>query len=599
MTIQVVGMMLMIGHDGHEFDALRTFCGTARGSYHILRGIPCEDASASFSDEKQGYYIAAVSDGHGDSKCFRSKDGSRFAIDVIIEVLKEFARYVIHDGITPLDLANDSFIIRHLTDTIVAKWYDTVIMDFRKSPMTTEEKTIIGEKKIDQISDDEILHFYGATLIAALWLPNMLVLLQQGDGRCDVFYSDGVIDQPIPWDSRCVNNSTTSLCDYDASVRFRSRVIDTQSNRVIGCFLASDGVEDSYRDSVTTMEGVHTFFKNVSNNMLEMDDEAFSLYLRDFLPEFSRNGLWGKSGSGDDVSIAGIVNVSLLTPFRGAFLKDIQKYKLSEELFWKKDELKGKTRKYEILKRRMEEAKTKYDESKSKEELITRRLSALHFKQKELIGLLKEESILTAQMLQSSQKATAALETVFNEENEGNAATAMGQLDSIAEYIKEIISFSSDRKNSLGTIRQSQAQMCRELQMCTEQCAIAEEEYLMACDDTEKWKKQRDKSEQEYVEYESRYKSIEKSISMIQNELDILMESSEHLAEECQDMSSDVGVVREYAGSIQMAEVPIEDLEKNVISNISDRNTDAGKDAYPEHDSIINREGTGEVPDDV
>ena len=68
-----------------------TFHKTVRGYFHEMNGIPCEDASESFSAENDKYHIAIVADGHGSNSCFRSKTGSQIAVKVALECLQEFA----------------------------------------------------------------------------------------------------------------------------------------------------------------------------------------------------------------------------------------------------------------------------------------------------------------------------------------------------------------------------------------------------------------------------------------------------------------------------------------------------------------------------
>jgi hypothetical protein len=214
----------------------------------------------------------------------------------------------------------------------------------------------IGEMPQAAVEPEQIAHIYGTTLIAALWLPECLILLQQGDGRCDVFYEDGSVDQPIPWDERCHENVTTSMCDSDAAASFRSCVIDRKETPVMACFLDCDGVEDAYHDSDETMAGVHTFHKHLILKLLSMQEAEFDEYLEEFLPEFSAFGIFGPTGSGDDVSVAGIVDREAAGQWKDRFSKDIRRYELEEELFQKENELKSKMRKHQILKKRMDEA---------------------------------------------------------------------------------------------------------------------------------------------------------------------------------------------------------------------------------------------------
>ena len=84
-------------------------------------------------------------------------------------------------------------------------------------------------------------------------------------------------------------------------------------------------------------------------------------YLAKILPEFSANGLFSRSGSGDDVSVAGIVDIEALRPLVSKFALDVKEYSLEEELSLKEDERSSKTRKHEFLKERRDKAQTEYE----------------------------------------------------------------------------------------------------------------------------------------------------------------------------------------------------------------------------------------------
>ena len=200
--------------------------------------------------------------------------------------------------------------------------------------------------------------------MAALALPECLLLIHQGDGRIDVFYGDGSVDQPVPWDARCEDTTTTSMCDSDVTSSIRHKVINLRDTPVVACYLGCDGIEDAYRDSHGDlggthcfMGGVHTFYKYLTCKMLDTSKDDFELYLDSFLPEFSVNGIFTRSGSGDDVSVAGIVDLESISPLKQQFEFDIKNYSLEEDLFWKEDALRGKTRKHSILQKRMDDAK--------------------------------------------------------------------------------------------------------------------------------------------------------------------------------------------------------------------------------------------------
>jgi len=364
-----------------------TFNKSVRGHLHVMRDIPCEDYSCSFSDKNGRYHIAAVADGHGADSCFRSAKGSKFACEAALNCLKQFADSILSSDESEKTLYYEAFsdrtsldvTLRRLTDLISAKWYDEVMADYEKNPPTSEE---IGDYSEMYKDGSKTTHIYGTTLIAALLLPSHLLLFQQGDGRCEVFFDDGTIEQPIPWDNRCQDTATTSLCDDDVLESFRSAVINLNKKKVIACYLGSDGVEDAYRDTYEdlggmhcVMGGVHAFYKNLTCKIMDTTIEDFEDDLGDFLEFFSEYGLFSKSGSGDDVSVAGIVDLSAVAEFTDNFEFDTKLYNIEEQLSIKENELLSKQRKHKILRKRMDEAKENFDNankySQKKEDLET------------------------------------------------------------------------------------------------------------------------------------------------------------------------------------------------------------------------------------
>lgn len=339
-----------------------SFHKTAHGYSHIQRNQPCEDASASFCDENGRYYIAAVSDGHGQARSFRSAVGSRVAVDVTVDCLKETAEGILG---TPEDEAifyqellespRDRILrIRQLTDTILSRWYAGIQADYETNPPTPEE---MGEFSAYYADSKRIPEIYGATLIAALRLPKCLLLLHQGDGRCDVFYEDGSVDQPIPWDEHCQGNKTASLCEESAYEAIRHCVIDLDQTSVIACYLGSDGVEDAYRDQ----EGTHIFYKYLSCILTEKTPEELDSWLDDFLPDFSANGFCSNCGSLDDVSVAGIVDPEAILPWKDTYSTQIRRFELEEKLIYKERAHKSMIRKHDYLKEQLREAEDKYN----------------------------------------------------------------------------------------------------------------------------------------------------------------------------------------------------------------------------------------------
>lgn len=86
-----------------------TFNKTTIGHLHVMREIPCEDYSLSYSDESGRYHIAIVADGHGSEECFRSSVGSKAVCEVALAYLKEFAESIVESEITEERFYQDVF----------------------------------------------------------------------------------------------------------------------------------------------------------------------------------------------------------------------------------------------------------------------------------------------------------------------------------------------------------------------------------------------------------------------------------------------------------------------------------------------------------
>lgn len=360
------------------------FHKSVQGANHIAWGRPCEDASGSYANSEKHYYVAVVSDGHGADECYRADKGSKIAVEIAMKNLQELAEKMTRTPEQEARFYRDilggaryqQMTMRHLTDVIHAEWVDRVREDLQTNAPTEEELAPLQEKKKKNYAQsDRPEQVYGCTLMAALWMQKCLLLIHQGDGRCDVFYTDGTVNQPIPWDSRCVGTQTTSLCDDDAEPSFRSCVIDFQKKPVMACYLGCDGVEDAYRDSEENMAGVHTFYKGLTYEVAHRTPEQLDAYLAEMLPRFSCAGLYNMSGSGDDVSVAAIVDTDAIRPFTAGFLRDTQVYTAKEDVFWKEDAIRSKIRKHGILQRRLGEAETTVqDSAKELEKLRNQRV---------------------------------------------------------------------------------------------------------------------------------------------------------------------------------------------------------------------------------
>lgn len=494
------------------------FSETVRGHIHVLNEFPCEDSSDSFSADSGNYFIAVVADGHGSKACFRSDYGSKAAVEVAVSCLKQLAEAVLESEEIENRFYKDLFsnpryrqmTIRRLTDTIIAGWHDSVFEDYNNNPPSEEE---MGEYASKYEGGKNISHIYGTTLIAALQLPQCLILLHQGDGRCDVFYSNGTVDQPIPWDKRCEDTATTSLCDEDAADSFRSCVINLTEKPVTACFLGCDGVEDAYRDtyeelggSHVLMGGVHTFFKDLICKLANMDQSAFESYLQEMLPDFSANGKFSRSGSGDDVSVAGIVDLESIRPLVSIFEYDVKRYSLEEDLFWKEDELRGKTRKHSILRKRIDEAQSALEEAKSRLEQVE--------------GELQQKRVQREKYALCAEQAKADLDA-YRQDSESATEQIDGRYSRIAvavQRFKEEISTGYSQKEA------AYRKMLEQLRDFDKRIDDLETDRVQLIAAVSGLSNKYAEAKNTFEEYDAKYQEIADEKAIIERELDSLKE---------------------------------------------------------------------------
>jgi hypothetical protein len=274
------------------------FSASCVGASHLKINKPCQDYCAHFACDD--FAIAVVADGHGSDIHFRSERGSRFACEVTMDILKKYAARINekeYDTVLAPDDPKYAKMQRFgqqaftsdLTGDIVSGWRERAFNDwFSDTP------------KIDYAPNSEAIDFaliYGTTLIAVLITKTVTVALQIGDGKCVMFDKDGVASQPVPPDDDCYMNVTTSLCEADAKDHFRIFVLDEMPAAI---FLGTDGVDNSY-PMFENEKHLAALYGEIHKNFLSVGLDEGVKQLQDFLPVLTQKG------SGDDVSIAGIL----------------------------------------------------------------------------------------------------------------------------------------------------------------------------------------------------------------------------------------------------------------------------------------------------
>lgn len=287
-----------------------SFARTAIGFSHISSNKPCQDYSVTYEDEVAS--VIVVSDGHGSDNFTRSHLGSQFACEAAVEAVKDFL-------FDPEPVQNEDTrdqAIFQLYRDILSGWKIRVAEDADCNPFTEAEVQPVSEKYRQRyLNGQNVEHAYGCTLILVIVTRDFCLAIRNGDGQCVMVDETGDFSTPIPWNDNCQFNVTTSLCDPDALVHFRSFYTTRLPAAV---FAGSDGVDDSY----TSLEELYHLYQGLCLDALEDGSEATAELVGQLIPEISRRG------SADDISIAALLDLSKLEKVRIPIESALEQYQL-------------------------------------------------------------------------------------------------------------------------------------------------------------------------------------------------------------------------------------------------------------------------------
>lgn len=203
----------------------QTVTATQRGAAHRAAGLPNQDAVEV--RPLDGGMVAAVADGHGHSRHFRSARGARLAVSIACQAAADLAA---RPGGLP---AAPGELRRLLVPDIVTRWRDAVHRDVAAEPFTSAENAV-------RRRDDATIP-YGTTLLVAIGAQERLLLAQIGDGDIVCIRPDGTALLVVPGDPLLDGRHTTSLCSQGAEDSFRVAAVDLAGTAVLGALLATDG----------------------------------------------------------------------------------------------------------------------------------------------------------------------------------------------------------------------------------------------------------------------------------------------------------------------------------------------------------------------
>ena len=305
---------------------------TCKGASHEISGKPCQDFS--LHEDFGNGQLLIVSDGHGSDEYFRSDKGARIAVAVTrtavlnfvqnFEELKKIPPFRQRgiSGVT--DEKSEDFtmpdveyeeVFRHLFKYIISQWHEQISNDWMSYPPTDEEYSKADQnsgkvKALYDVEQPNLSKAYGCTLICAVRTPEFWFAFHLGDGKCIAFNDDGSWFEPIPWDSRCFLNKTTSLSGQG----YESFRYCYGTRQVPALFIGSDGMDDSY----PPISCLADWYKLILYKILEHDEDIVQNMIVDFLPKLS------KQGSKDDMSLQLWVDMDLLSLLcQNLYKKDI------------------------------------------------------------------------------------------------------------------------------------------------------------------------------------------------------------------------------------------------------------------------------------
>jgi hypothetical protein len=201
---------------------------SVQGRGHIMEGKPCEDYCGVKPAGK--YAVFAVSDGH--SSCRESESGARFAVEAALEIVERFEEKD----------ASQEDVLRFFRngrayDDLLDIWFSKIL----------EKENATAKNDIPQKERLDMAEPYGATLLAAVVCPSVIICFAIGDGGFFLLNSERVLNVMELFDFETIGDAvSTSMCDLSPDAFF-SAVYPRQ--KFDGVMIMSDGLEKPWIDT--------------------------------------------------------------------------------------------------------------------------------------------------------------------------------------------------------------------------------------------------------------------------------------------------------------------------------------------------------------
>lgn len=345
-------------------------CGLDQGGQQTIPG----DYSLIHEDEQ--FYVMAVSAGSSGSRYFRSYQGARYAAEAAFNSLKVFASTVTGEALFADERTRER-MIRQLEGSIIVGWGEKVRRHLAGNPFLPEEIDGVEDEKYKNgyRKGTDLEYAYRANIMAAVVTKEYCLVIRNGNGQCTVMEAGRQMEEPIPWNKKCTDSYSTSLCERSVLQDFRHYCAREVPPAV---FLVTDGMCRCFEEP----EEYHGYMEQLMQRALRNSSDAKE-YLRVNLPELSRRGSHG------DMCLAGVWHPAAL---REILISDGKREE--EEGLWKEEE----QRKQEEERRKREQEEAERLRREQEEEERRRReqeeLSRIQREQEELERVRREQEAL-------------------------------------------------------------------------------------------------------------------------------------------------------------------------------------------------------------
>lgn len=253
-----------------------------RGASHVDSNTVCQD----YADFKttDHYAVAAVADGHGSKKHFRSDFGSKAGVEVAIRAVEEYCSDP--DEFKRKFQDDPEHLITKIQKYIIKHWYDTVNEHYNNNPVRPEEREKLTDEELAAIKIESI---YGSTLLVSVLTDSFSFGMQLGDGSIVVIKQCGEAYMPIIDDESCPANLTSSLCNSNAIKMFNYFY---SYEKPLAIILSTDGLYTSF----SSKESFEEYNCLIASQMTDIDVLKSRLN-KNFVRRTN-------AGSRDDISIS-------------------------------------------------------------------------------------------------------------------------------------------------------------------------------------------------------------------------------------------------------------------------------------------------------